>query len=160
MEKTIEELRDEATDLGIEFKKLANKATLQKLIDDKYDDIKKADEAAAVAKKETKPTTGKSTLQDEVAKAKEEANKTRIITIVDNDQRVSNKNSTAVVNCSNQYFDLGTMILPLNKPVEVRQGHINVLKEVRIPLHKDLGDMGLADVTSVKRYNIEYNDVE
>ena len=50
-------------------------------------------------------------------------------------------------------------ILPLNIPVEVKQGHINVLKEVEIPRHIQVGD-NLSAVKMMPRYSISYEDMK
>lgn len=111
-----------------------------------------------------KEATEKSAVKSKVslltkAKAAEDAaNKTKIITIIDNDQRVNNQTTSCTVNCGNAYFDLGTAVLPLNFPVEVRQGHINVLKEVMIPQHIKDPKTGLNEYTTRNRYSISYED--
>jgi hypothetical protein len=86
------------------------------------------------------------------------ARKTRVVTITDNDQRENNQTTVAVVNCSNLYFDLGTVYIPLNVPVEVRQGHINVLLETEIPLHVKDPKTGLSTLAMRKRYSVSYED--
>ena len=91
---------------------------------------------------------------------KADANKTRVVTIIDNDQRVNGQTTTCTVNCSNMYFDLGTIILPLNTPVEVRQGHLTVLKELEIPQHVKDTRSGLSTVRLVPRYTISYEEVQ
>ena len=61
------------------------------------------------------------------------------------------------MNCSNEYFDLGTLILPLNEKVEVRQGHLDVLKEVRIPQHmSDPTNKAVSMMVMRPRYTIQY----
>jgi len=77
-----------------------------------------------------------------------------LVTIVDNDQRENNQTTSVTVNCSNDYFDLGQMILPLNMPVEVMQGHIEVLKEIEIPMHIVDQSTKLSMVKMRKRYSI------
>ena len=57
------------------------------------------------------------------------------------------------------YFALGQIILPLIIPVEVRQGHINVLKEVEIHRHV-LVDDNLSAVKMVPRYAISFEDMK
>jgi len=77
-----------------------------------------------------------------------------LVTIVDNDQRENNQTSSVTVNCSNTYFDLGQIILPLNFPVEVMQGHLDVLKEIEIPMHVMNPQTKLSQVKMRKRYSI------
>ena len=160
-----EELKQEAKDLGIEFSPNIGDEKLQAKIDAYYESQEtsgKELQEAVKATEEKEAETKKPALSNRYAKAKvaeEKARKTRVVTIIDNDRRVNNQTSSCVVNCSNMYFDLGTMILPLNTPVEVMQGHLNVLKEVRIPQHIQDRD-GLSHVEMRPRYTISYEDVE
>ena len=89
--------------------------------------------------------------------AEKEARKTHIVVITDNDQRENNFTSTVPVTCGNDHFELGTKRIPLNVPVEVEQGFINVLKEIRIPLA--VRGMDGSMTTSMRnRYSISYED--
>jgi hypothetical protein len=160
-----EELKKEATDLGITFSANIGDEKLQAKIDEYYEsqetsgkELEKAVEAKEKEQSEEKSVeTGKvNSLNEKIAKAKEAANKTKVVTIIDNDQRVNNQTTTATVNCSNEYFDLGTIILPLNTAVEVREGHLNVLKELKIPQHVRDNRTGLSTVRLVPRYTISY----
>lgn len=168
-ETSLEELKQEARDLGIEFSANIGAAKLQSKIDAYYaaqEGSNAVVQEAVKAKEESKKdednslvttTESKSTISA-ISKARAEANKTRVVTIIDNDQRVNNQTTTVTVNCSNMYFDLGTVILPLNLPVEVRQGHLNVLKELMIPQHVKDGKTGLSTVRMVPRYTLSYED--
>ena len=168
-ETSLEELKQEARDLGIEFSANIGAAKLQAKIDAYYagqeNSSKEVIEAVKV-KEESKQkddntlvtTTENRDTISAISKARAEANKTKVVTIIDNDQRVNNQTTTVTVNCSNMYFDLGTVILPLNLPVEVRQGHLNVLKELKIPQHVKDGKTGLSTVRMVPRYTLSYED--
>lgn len=168
-ETSLEELKQEARDLGIEFSANIGAAKLQAKIDAYYagqeNSSKEVIEAVKV-KEESKQkddntlvtTTENRDTISAISKARAEANKTKVVTIIDNDQRVNNQTTTVTVNCSNMYFDLGTVILPLNLPVEVRQGHLNVLKELQIPQHVKDGKTGLSTVRMVPRYALSYED--
>ena len=169
---SIETLKQEATELGISFNQNIGVDKLQAKIDEWYksqetsgngiqeavekqEAMEQSEEKSAV--KDNKGSTGFNA--NEFAKRMEaEARKTRIVTITDNDQRENNQTTVAVVNCSNLYFDLGTAYIPLNIPVEVRQGHINVLSETEIPLHVKDPKTGLSALTMRKRYAISYED--
>jgi hypothetical protein len=70
-----------------------------------------------------------------ITRLKKKASEFLVVTITDNDQRVNNHTSTVTVTCANEHFDLGTVVLPLNTPIEVQRGFIEVLQEVRIPMH-------------------------
>jgi hypothetical protein len=164
----IDDLKQEATDLGISFSPNIGEAKLQDKIDAHYEkeesgSIEKMVEKAEASKKEETPKKEvKKGGFDRRTLAKEReaaARKTKVITIIDNDQRVNNQTTTATVNCGNMYFDLGTMVLPLQMEVEVQQGHIDVLKSVMIPQHmKKAGANGLSEVVMRPRYTISYSD--
>ena len=168
-ETSLEELKQEARDLGIEFSANIGAAKLQAKIDAYYagqEDSSKAVLEAVKVVEESKEkedntlvaTTESKSTMSAISKARAEANKTKVVTIIDNDQRVNNQTTTVAVNCSNMYFDLGTVILPLNLPVEVRQGHLNVLKELQIPQHVKDGKTGLSSVRMIPRYTLSYED--
>ena len=168
-ELDIEALKAEATDLGITFPQNIGAEKLKLKIDAYYESqetsLKETEAAVEATQKieEKSAESGKSSYVKSIgsiaAESKAEAYKTRVITIIDNDQRVNNQTTTCKVNCSNMYFDLGQIILPLNIPVEVKQGHINVLKEVKIPRHVQIGD-NLSAVKMVPRYSISFEDMK
>ena len=168
-ELDIEALKAEATDLGIIFSQNIGAEKLKAKIDAYYESqetsVKETEAAVEATQKieEKSAENGKSSYVKSIgsiaAESKAEAYKTRVVTIIDNDQRVNNQTTTCKVNCSNMYFDLGQIILPLNIPVEVKQGHINVLKEVKIPRHVQIGD-NLSAVTMVPRYSISFEDMK
>lgn len=166
---TIEELKQEATELGISFNQNIGVDKLQAKIDEYYKSQETSGNEilAAVAKQEAmekseekSAVSGKvsveNTLRSFAATAEANARKTRVIVVTDNDQRENNQTTVAVVNCSNEYFDLGTVYIPLNVPVEVRQGHINVLRETEIPLHSKNPKNGLNEVIMKPRYAVSY----
>ena len=168
-ELDIEALKAEATDLGITFPQNIGAEKLKLKIDAYYESQETSEKETMAAVEANEQIEEKSAESDKssyvksigsiAAESKAEAYKTRVITIIDNDQRVNNQTTTCKVNCSNMYFDLGQIILPLNIPVEVRQGHINVLKEVKIPRHVQVGD-NLSAVKMVPRYSISYEDMK
>ena len=171
---TLEELKEEAGSLGITFNKRIGEKKLQEKINafyesketsgpalDKVVKAKEAEEAkeakeakAPAAKKGRQPTPAE---QKRISREKA-ARATRIISVVDNDQRINNHTTTCTVNCSNEFFDLGTKLLPLNLKIEVAQGHINVLKSVMIPLHVKDSRTGLSEIRVRPRYTISYED--
>lgn len=169
-ELDIEALKVEATELGITFPQNIGAEKLKLKIDAYYESQEtslKETEAAVEATQKIEEKSAESGKLGGVTKgigsiaaeAKAKAYATRVVTIIDNDQRVNNQTTTCKVNCSNMYFDLGQIILPLNIPVEVKQGHINVLKEVKIPRHVQVGD-NLSAVKLVPRYSISYEDMK
>lgn len=156
----IEELKAEATGLGIQFAQNIGAEKLKAKIDAFYEsqetsgkEIQKAVEAKEKSEKNS-AENGNLSKSARIAAAKAAANVERVVTIVDNDQRVNSQTTTAVVNCSNIYFDLGTMVIPLNVPVKVKQGHIDVLKDSTISLHSKDQRTGLSVARPVARYSI------
>lgn len=167
---TIEELKQEATELGISFNQNIGADKLQAKIDAYYESqetsgneiLAAVEKQEAMEKSEEKSAVSDNGKSADLAKfvnaAEAAARKTRVVTITDNDQRENNQTTVAVVNCSNLYFDLGTVYIPLNVPVEVRQGHINVLLETEIPLHVKDPKTGLSTLAMRKRYSVSYED--
>lgn len=166
----LEALKQEARDLGVEFSANIGAVKLQEKIDAYYEsqntsskELKEAiAEVEATEKSKEKAVVGNvSGKTNMVALARqlyEEAKKTRIITIIDNDQRVNNQTTTCKVNWSNQYYDMGTQTFPLNTPIEIPQGFINVLEEVMIPMHVRDSKTQLAVTVMRPRYTINYED--
>ena len=170
----LDELKQEAKELGIDFSANIGVNKLQEKIDAHYESqetsgaeieaaveaIEEAEEAkieeAKVDDKKSvvKGKKGPRTMQDRIADAKANAYKTTIVTVIDNDQRVNNQTTTCTVNCSNEYFDLGTRAIPLNERVELEQGFIDTLREVRIPQHVKDNTTGLSKVVMRPRYTI------
>ena len=166
---TLQELKQEATDLGIEFSANIGATKLAEKIEDYYksqetsgEEIQAAVEAKeAKEKSEEKPAVkGKEDKYARAKKAEERARKTRIVTITDNDTRENNQTTVAIANCSNLYFDLGTVYIPLNIPVEIKQGHLDTLANLEIPLHVKDAKSGLFKTEVRKRYSISYEQIE
>lgn len=184
----IEELKEEAASLGIEHHPNIGAAKLKERIDQHYAELEKQEPSDAIVvlpdeadieddadedteeqtvEQTVKPQTSKHvpdgkrrlSMQEFAAQNAREMRKTRIITIIDNDKRVNDKTTTAVVNCTNARFDLGTRIIPLNERVEVRQGHIEILQAVMIPQHiEDPNSPGMMMTVSRPRYTIQYHN--
>ncbi len=162
----LKELKKEADDLGITYRNNIGQVALQDKIDAFYtaDETSQATLKAAITKEEAKVDTAitTSSLDAKTVKrlAREKAAKaTKVVTIIDNDQRVNNQSTTCTVNCSNEFFDLGTVILPLNEKIEVRMGHIRTLEQVKIPLHMRDQKTGLSSVRLRPRYTISYENM-
>lgn len=157
MEKTIEELKQEAADLGIKHSPNIGAAKLAQMIEDHYTAQETSVMDPALNKvDEPEVNTGRS-MRARIDAAKAAAKKTHIVTITDNDQRENNHTTTVTVNCSNNYFDLGTKVLPLNTPIELEQGFISVLKEIMIPMHVQ-GANGLTKTVLRARYSLQNDD--
>lgn len=158
----LHELKKEANDLGVSYNKNITFEKLQEKIDAFYESkedsapviIDDVDEADETEKEQAMSKQQKFAAKRD--KRERDARKTRIVSIVDNDQRQNNFTTTCTVNCSNEYFDLGTRILPLNENIEVALGHIKTLQRVKIPLHvKDI-KTGLSSVRLRPRYTISF----
>lgn len=159
LELDLEELKAEATDLGIKFSPNIGAEKLQAKVDEYYASQETSGKELVATIEANEQTEEKSAEKGtSIAEIKAAANKTKIVTIIDNDQRVNNQTTSCKVNCSNMYFDLGTATLPLNMAVEVRQGHLNVLKEVKIPHHAKDPKSGLSITRMIPRYTLAYSD--
>jgi hypothetical protein len=158
----LDELKQEADELGVTYSKAIGLVKLQAKVDAFY----KAKEGPAISvpleKVADTPVNGNRVSDKDRKKVerKRNASKTRIVSLVDNDQRSNNHTTTCTANCSNEFFDLGTKVLPLNEKIEVMQGHLNVLKAVRIPLHAKDPKTGLSVVKMRPRYTISYEDIQ
>ena len=164
----LEELRKEADDLGISYGKTMGATKLQEKIDAFYEGQETSGPAVveAVEAKEKQKDKNSERAAKELSKqeqatltriAREKAARaTKVVTIIDNDQRVNNQTTTCTVNCSNEFFDLGTVVLPLNERIEVAMGHIKTLQQVQIPLHVRDTKTGLSTVRLRPRYTITY----
>jgi mRNA-degrading endonuclease toxin of MazEF toxin-antitoxin module len=150
----LEELKKEATDLGLSFNANIGEAKLAEKIEAYY----KSQETSKVEVKQSESVKKAKSLGERVKEAEEAARKTRIVTIVDNDQRENNLTTTVSVTCGNEHFELGLMRIPLNEPVEVMQGFIDVLKEIKIPMHVVDRKTGLTRTVLRNRYSISYED--
>lgn len=168
MSEKLKELKAEADTLGVKYSPNIGEAKLQEKIDAAYDSqgedttaqllamaasVDKEDTSTSKPKKWGKEQRRKLAVEREAA-----ARKTKVITIIDNDQRVNNQTETCTVNCSNEYFDLGQMILPLNTKVEVMQGHIDALKSVDIINHVKDPVTKMSKHVLRPRYTISYEE--
>ena len=160
----LEDLKKEAADLGISFSPRISAKALSDRIEAHYAAASKDTELPVITEVgsnsvESHYEQAAAYMRTYAREMEAKARKTRVITIIDNDQRVNNVTTTAVANCSNDYFDLGTIILPLNEKVEVRQGHIDALKGVRIPQHvRSKADAAMSETVMRPRYTIQYED--
>ena len=169
---TISELRKEAKDLGIKTDPKMTKAELEELIENYYAsqetneklvqqqvEEKEAEELEGeqfVSKAEKKLIDKKTKRLQKAKDAEMKARETIVVEIVDNDPKYNAHTTTCTVTCANEFFELGTIILPLNTPVEVSRGHINVLKETKYVHHVIDHKTGLNKPELRNRYTISY----
>ncbi len=171
-------LKAEATSLGLTYSPNIGLAKLQSKIDTAYEAkeaenaledegedttamLLKAAEKTLAIEDAVAATPGKwGRAQRRVLATQREAaaRKTKVITIIDNDQRVNNQTETCSVNCSNEHFDLGQMILPLNTKVEVMQGHIDALKSIDIVNHVKDPVTKMSKHVLRPRYTLSYEE--
>jgi len=161
----IDELKIEADELGVKYSPNIGEAKLSEKVEAHYKSLESGtpeiieevveDEEMSQADK-AKKTIAK-TMGELAVEAEKEARKTHIVVITDNDQRENNFTSTVPVTCGNDHFELGTQRIPLNVPVEVQQGFINVMKEILIPLAVR-GLDGSMTTSMRNRYSISYED--
>jgi hypothetical protein len=173
MSENMDELKQEATELGITFSPNIGEAKLREKIEAKYAEIEEANKAEELSISEdvmeeaeghkvvtsfAKKAAMKAKTVGEMARiAKEKATKTRVVEIIDNDPKFNAYSTTVTATCGNEYFDLGSIIYPLNTPVEMAQGHINALREVEFP-HHQVGPDGTSYYTMRKRFTVSYRD--
>ena len=163
MSTSLEDLRKEADDLGITYGKTLGAVKLAEKIDAFYtaqetpgpavEEVEEVEEAAEVQKPKISEKQRLTNIRVDRERA---AREVKIVTIVDNDQRVNNHTTTCTASCSNEYFDLGTIRLPLNERIEVCVGHIHTLQAVQIPLHVRNTKTGLSSVRMRQRYAISF----
>lgn len=153
----LNELKQEASQLGIKFSANATEKSLTEKIEKFYAEKEAAAPTVEEANVGYVGHLDPQAAMRKVAKEMEtKARKTRVVTIIDNDQRINNVATSCVANCSNAYFDLGTVILPLNEKVEVREGHLEVLRSVKIPQHvKDPNNPSVSKTVMRPRYSIQ-----
>ena len=157
MKKTLDELKQEATDLGINYNKNIGAAKLAEKIEEFYASQETGEAKINEALRERAEKVEKPVL-NKVATAREAAMKTHIVTIVDNDQRENHLTTVVPCTCTNSYFDLGTKRIPLNTPVELQQGFIDTLREIRIPMHTKDPQSGQSRTVMRARYSINIDD--
>lgn len=167
LELDIEELKTEADSLGVKYSPNIGAEKLKAKIDAYYESQETSGKEIQDAVEQKEKSEEKSAESDKkaqskrekIAAKKKEANETRVVKVIDNDQRVNSQTTTCKVTCANMYFDLGTVIVPLGVPVELKKGHINVLKSLLIPQHARDPKTGLSMTRMVQRYSISYEDI-
>ena len=170
MEKSYEELKAVAIGLGIEFKGNPKKAELESLIEEHYEsqsagDLVKVQEEEEVKETTVKPAVKglKKNINKVVAKAKEDAMKTKVVTISSIDKRTSDLETTAYLGFENQYFGLSKLV-PLDTPIELEVCLIEIAKTTEILTHVDEivngKRTGNKVPKKVKKYNVSFEEVK
>lgn len=172
MDKTIEELREEATVLGIAFNPKIGADKLAAKIEEYYaagESANKVVEKPVVEPKadhatpQSKQASIEAAQRKAVADAKNAAMVTKIVTVSSNDKRDNDMVTSEYVSCENQYFGIAKYV-PFDIPVELEVCLIDVLKSSMITLHKDeIIDgrrTGNKIPMSVRKFNISYEDIQ
>lgn len=161
VELNIDDLKAEADDLGIKYSPNIGAKKLSEKIEDYYTsketNVIKPEEYSS-ENPEVDKKTGRRTKGQKIRDAKEKATVKHIVTIIDNDQRENHLTTVVPVTCTNEFFDLGTKKVPLNTPVELEQGFIDVLREIRIPMHVKDQHSGQSKVVLRSRYTVSVED--
>jgi hypothetical protein len=162
----LKDLKKEAKDLGISHSPNISAAKLKEKIEAKYEAEENKDEVAisdinlegtALFKaQDNKAAKVKRTIRERARIAEKAARTTVVVEITDNDPTMNTMTTTCEPSCGNLYFDLGTVVLPLNIPVSVMQGHIDTLKEIMILQHLVDHKTGLNKSVMRRRYTISY----
>lgn len=139
-----EDLINEANELGLEFKKNVKTTKLAEMVAEAKGEpvpiaetpppspAVKEEKVEDPAPKEDKYAARKREIAERRAKAFE----TQVVTLTNKDNRENDHMTTALLSFENQYFGL-SKIVPLDVPVELEQGLINVAEETMMTLHKD-----------------------
>lgn len=161
--KTMQELKDEATALGLDFSGMKSKAEVNQLIEDYYESQAAGDFVQVAQETETKieekPVRGGNPMVMLAKRLKDNALKKRVVRITSNDKRENHLTTTAFLSCDNQYFSL-SKIVPLDVPVQLEQGLIDTAKDIEIVLHVTDSKTGMTTPKLVKKYVISYEDMK
>ena len=158
-----EELIKEARELGLDFPKTIKNTALADLIkSSRTEVVDPASEPVEIPEESAEPTSevipGSRAY---IVAAKKKAFKTRVVSITNKDPRDSSLTSSVFLSFENQHFSLAKRV-PLDIPVELEQGLINVAKSVNMVLHKDEVVNGQSTgnkvPVSVKKYTISYGE--
>lgn len=167
--KSLQELKDEATALGLDFTGMKSKAEIAQLIENHFESQAAGDliqEAPEVEEKETPLSAipgkrgGGNPMLALARDMKVKAMKKRVVRITNNDKRENHLTTTAYLSCENQYFGISRLV-PLDVPVELEQCLIDVAKSIEIVLHIDDGSRtGNREPKLVKKYVVSYEDTK
>ena len=171
MKTAREELLEKAADLGLEFPKNISTDKLEEKVVvamEEATDPPKVDEPVSVAPPVAVEVTRESRKLDQLelqrkvtTEAKRVALTTRVVTLTNKDNRENDVMTTAYLSFENQFFGLSKLV-PLDIPVELEQGLIDVAESAMIPMHKDEIIRGRRTgnkvTVRVKKYVVSYGD--
>lgn len=177
-----QELLDQANELGLEFPANIPTKKLQGMIEEAVgdgtpppvEDDTPAPNPAVKAEEPVEETNTSAGIPDvlknskdkavqkriKVKKLRDQAFKTRIVTITNKDNRENDIMTTAYLSFENQYFGLSKLV-PLDVPVELEEALIRIAESTMMTLHKDeIVDgkrTGNKIATSVKKFAVSYD---
>ena len=167
-DKTMEELKEEAKNLELEFKGNISRSNLEKMIEDKYNEsleeskvtVKSLDPIQVIVNNTPKKDK-KSRLRELVAEAKAKAFKLRKVSLTLNDKRDQEVTTAVYLGFENQYFSRDR-IVPLDIPLELEECLVEVARMTKITLHRDEiingRRTGNKIHTPTNKFNIQYLD--
>lgn len=172
MDKTIEELREEADVLGIKYNPNIGVDKLGEKIEAYYTNQAAGDsvkvqpevEEPKVESKKTKTEDSKEVkFRKKIAAAKARALKTRVVTVINNDIRESSVLTADYFSFENQHFGK-SLIVPFNIATELPQCIIDTINSAYITQHVDevIGGKrtGNKIPRSVRKYTVSYEDMK
>lgn len=154
-DKTMEELKQEAAELGLSFKGNISKKELSALIDEAYDKESEGSvvkEKFASTKAVNSPEAAVAAARAKIAKANNEAKKTDIVKIVMTDKREASSAHSVYLNNG-----LSSAKVPLDVFVEIPVGLIRVAQNKKCLVHVDDGK-GSSTPKEVNKYVVEYKN--
>jgi len=159
------QLLAKATDLGLTFPKNISTLRLEELIINSLESeitppaVNEAELAVPEPVEETPSISKLEQRRNAIRTAKEKAFATQIVTITNKDNRENDFMTTAYLSFENQHFGLSKLV-PLDIPVELEQGLINIAESTLMTLHKDeVVDgkrTGNKVSTQVKKFAVSY----
>ena len=170
MEKTIEELREEATELGLTYSQNIGAAKLSVKIDEYYEKQSAGDIVediveeieVEVKKPATKAKSASETAEQKFRRESKErqvaALKTKIVTITNTDKRESHVETMAYLSCG-----VVSKRVPLDIPIELEIALIEVARTSTVSTHVDEVVKGVRTGNkvpkTVRKYVVSYEDI-
>jgi len=163
MEKTIDELRTEADQLGIKYSQNIGAAKLSAKIEEFYKNqsaggsvdklVEKAEEADVKSTKKDGPKG----LQE----IRKEAMATRVVTLTLNDKKENDKATVAPLSVENAYFGVSKLV-PLDMPVELENCLIELAQSLKCTAFTDEivngKRTGNHKISLVRKYVVSFED--
>lgn len=165
------ELLDKANSLGLQFPKNISTEKLETLVVEGMEKAvappEMAEPITETVKQEAPTALDKISLLEQrrqiIMKAREKAFATSVVTLTNKDNRENDVATTAYLSFENQHFGISKLV-PLDFPVELEQGLIDVAESTMITLHKaeivDGKPTGNKVPVSVKKFAISYEKAQ